>query len=114
MPDIFMVEPGHPATFIFGAEVLLVPFNDHLSSVRIVHGNKKKDNVIQNLFCPLIVFRGEVIGQLHGHLTGANLGGVEGAVDHHDGFSRIDDFVRFFVCYLSGVSQHLLILPVFL
>ena len=85
---VVVIEERHVSALEFGADVFLVPVDDHLFAVRVVGGAEQQNDVAEGLFCVVgRLARDQVVGQLHGHLGGPDLAGVQAAGDQDDGLA---------------------------
>ena len=108
MPDIFLIEPGHASSLIRSSQCFFVIIGHHLDPVGIVHGNKEQNDIVQDVPGGRIVGNSQVIGQGYGHLAGPDLGGMDGTVDHDDGFSVCYVFFRLILRDGPRIGQFLL------
>ena len=66
---VVVVEPGHAAALVLGADVFPVPVDDHLVAVRVVARHEEDDDVVEDLAGVEEGPAGdEVVGELHRHL----------------------------------------------
>ena len=84
---VVVVEPRHAAALVLGSEVLAVPVHHHLLAVGVDGRSQQQDHVVQDAGPWLLVGDGHVPGQLHGHLAGGDLRGVDVASDQDDGLA---------------------------
>ena len=78
------------AALVFRPDVFLVPIDDHLVAVGVGGRDEEEDDVAEDLLGVVGRLAGdEVVGQLHGHLGGADLGRVEAAGDQDDGLALL-------------------------
>jgi len=85
--NIVVIEVRHWPAFVFGSEIFPVPLGDHDLAVGIERRQEQDDGVVQPLFSLIILGGGQLVGPLHGHLAGADLGGVNVAGEQEDGLA---------------------------
>ena len=102
---IVVVEPGHAAALVLGAQVLVVPVDNHDLAVGIERGHEQQDHLLHPSELVGIFGGGEVVDKLHAHLSRAHLGGVDGAGHQCDGLTLVDQGAGLFLAQLIGVGQ---------
>ena len=91
VPDVVVVDPGHPAALVRGAEVLPVPLRLHDLAVRIERRDEQDHDLVQAPPRLRVLRGGQGVGPLHRHLRGADLGRVDVAGDEDDRASFLDE-----------------------
>ncbi len=100
--DVVVVEPGHAAALEGGAEVLVVPVDHQYLAVGVDGGDDDHDDVVEPGEQLGVGGGGDVVGEFHRHLGGADFGGVNGAGDQDDGLACGDESLG---CFFGQVVR---------
>ena len=90
--DVLLVEEGRRGDFVGRAHVGPVPLGDHRLPVGVDRRPQHEDHVVQDgTGLGVVVAGDQVVGQLDGVLGVRDLGGVEAAVDVHQGAALVGE-----------------------
>ena len=95
VPDVVVVDPGHPRALVGGAEVLPIPLRLHDLAVGIERGDEQDHHLVQPAPRLRVGRGGERVGPFHRHLRGADLRRVDVAGDEDDRASFLDQAGHF-------------------
>ena len=104
--DVLLIEPGHGADFVLGADVLAIPVNDAVLAVGVERGPENQDDLIEDGINLRVALRGDqLVGQRHGVLRARDLVGVQAAIDVDDDGRGAGKLAGLGVVEIGGVGE---------
>ena len=105
--DVVMIEVGHLAALVLGAEIFSVPLGDHDFAIGIERRDEEDDGIVEAAENFRILRSREIVSPLHGHLAGADFRGVNVAGEEEDGFAVVGELIDLLRGEAAGIGEFL-------